>query len=158
MNCTLPIMLVFNHVGRINNRELTIIVGFCSYSFVNIPHAQTLQQDPSAFWRDRIIYCPCALTTRVDTIWYTVSSTKSVHFSASLVESPSRCASGRFSSTIVINSNAFRCSTHKFQTCLLYNSCISMHRNVFTLKIPSHTSVAVAGSMLNDRLTNHNRL
>ena len=27
-----------------------------------------------------------------------------------------------------------------------------MHRNVLLLKYPSHTSVAVAGSMLNDRL------
>ena len=85
MNCTLPILLVFDPVGRTNNREVTIVIGFCSNSFVSIPLAQALQQDPLAFWRDRIIDCPCCvLTVRVDTIWYTASCTKSVHFSASL--------------------------------------------------------------------------
>ena len=84
---TLPISLVFNPVGRTNNRGVTITIGFCSNSFVSIPHAQALQQDPSAFWRDRIIDCPCCvLTVRVDTIWYTASCTKSVHFSASVVK------------------------------------------------------------------------
>ena len=68
-------------VGRTNNREVIIAIGFCSISFVSIPHAQALQQDTSAFWRD----CPCCvLTVRVDTIWYTASCIKSVHFSASL--------------------------------------------------------------------------
>ena len=87
---TLLNLLVFDRVGRTNNREVTIAIGFCSNSFVSIPHAKALQQDPSAFWRDRIIelfdYRCCVLTVRVDTIWYTASCTKSVHFSASLVE------------------------------------------------------------------------
>ena len=68
--------------------------------------------------------------------------------------SPSRCAIGHFSSTFAINSNVFRCST-------LYTSfgpvcfiivafpCAVM---ILLLKIPSHTSVLVAGSMLNGRL------
>ena len=66
--------------------EFSTIVS-CSNSFVEIPHAQALQQDPSAFWRGRMIdgSC-CVLTVRVDTSWYTVSCTRSVHFSASLVE------------------------------------------------------------------------
>ena len=83
MNCTLPILLVFDPVGHTNNCEVPI----SSNSFVSIPPAQTLQQDPSAFWRDRIIDCLCCvLTVCVDTIWYTASCTKSVHFSASLIE------------------------------------------------------------------------
>ena len=83
----LPILLVFVPVGRTNNCEVTITIGFCSNSFVSILHAQALQQDPSAYLRDRTIDCTCwVLTVRVDTIWYTVSCTKSVHFSASLVE------------------------------------------------------------------------
>ena len=170
-------------------------MGFCSNS-VNISHAQALQQDASAFCRARIIDCPCCLlTVRVDTIWYTVSCTKSVHFSASLVEhvalkssnvgnaralnwstklvnayleqdwyssrivksfySPSRCAIGHFSSTIVINSDISRCS-------VLYTSfgpVVSFTIVVFPctvmfllLKFPSYTSAAVVGSMTNDCL------
>ena len=79
--------------GYCSRAGFTITIGFCSNSFVSIPHAQALQQDPSAFWRDRIIDCPCCvLTVRVDTIWYTVSCTKSIHFSASLVELASKSA------------------------------------------------------------------
>ena len=68
--------------------------------------------------------------------------------------SPSRRAIGHFSSTIAINSNAFRCSA-------LYTSfgpvcCIivAFPRTVMflLLKLPSHTSASVTGSMLNDRL------
>ena len=55
------------------------------------------------------------------------------------------------------NCHPFQCfllfsAIHKFQTNRLYNSCISKHCNVFTFAIPSHTSVAVAGQTLNDRL------
>ena len=125
MNCTLFQSCSLSTLVVVQiYREFTIIIGFCSNSFVSLPHAQALQQDPSAFWRDRIIDCPCcALTVRVDTIWYTVACIKSVNFSASLLESPSRRAIGHFSSTIVINSNAFRC-------------CISMNCNVFTFENP----------------------
>ena len=69
---------------------------------------------------------------------------------------PSRCSIGHFPSTIVINFQLFPLfyTIHRvLLTCLLYNSCISMQRNAFYFwKFPSHTSVAVAGSMLNDRL------
>ena len=70
------------------------------------------------------------------------------------VSCPSRCAIGHFSSTIVINSNAFRCSTLYTRlgpVCFIIVAfpCAVMF---LLLTIPSHTSVAVAGSMLNDRL------
>ena len=66
---------------------------------------------------------------------------------------PSHCAIGHFSFTIA----KFQCfplfnPIHKFGTCLLYNTCISMHRNVFTFEIPIAYICTVAGSMLNDRL------
>ena len=83
---TLPILLLFGPVDNTNNCELTIIIGFCSNSSASIPHAHTLQQDPSAFWRDRTTDCPCCvLTVRVDTIWYAIFCSKSVHFRALLV-------------------------------------------------------------------------
>ena len=94
------------------------------------------------------------------TIWYlssnqyTVSFPKSVHFSASLLENPSRCAIGHFPSTIVINSNAFRCSTlfTSFGPDCFIIVAFPCRVMFLLLKILPHTYVEVAGSMVNDRL------
>ena len=71
-----------------------------------------------------------------------------------IVFCPSCYAIGHFSSTIVINSNAFRCSTLYTSFRPVCSIIVAFPCTVMLLlfKIPPHTSAAVAGSMLNDRL------
>ena len=66
----------------------------------------------------------------------------------------SHCVIGHFSSTIVINYNDFRCSTLYSSFGLVCSIIVAFPCTVMLLllKIPSHTSIAVAGSKLNDRL------
>ena len=68
--------------------------------------------------------------------------------------SPSRCAIGHFPSTIAINPNAFRCSIlyTSFRPVCFIIVAFPCTVRFLLLKFPSHTSVTVAGSTLNDRL------
>ena len=59
------------------------MLGFCSNSLVNIPHAQALLQNPSAVCRDRINDVPCCVwILRADLTWYIRSCSRSFHWSA----------------------------------------------------------------------------
>ena len=72
----------------------------------------------------------------------------------SYLYSPSRWVIRHFSSTIVINSNAFRCSTLYASFGPVCSIIVAFPYTVMLLlfKIPSHTCVAAASTMLNDRL------
>ena len=91
MNCIPFLSCSFSSLLVVQISCESITKGFCSNSSVNIPHAQALQQDPSAFWRDRMIDgLYCVLTVCLDTIWYTISCISHVFMVTSLQLSTER--------------------------------------------------------------------